>query len=117
MAQDNPTSSPPDARTPEATQEAQDGWLSAEQQEAARKWLDEKWTRWDCPFHGDTTWGLGSVIHGAQAWVPKGGKNIGKSYPVVVLTCNTCGYSVFINAITMGIIPPDPPDVPVQDAE
>jgi predicted nucleic-acid-binding Zn-ribbon protein len=84
-----------------------DARLTEEQNENLAAWLSTHWTKWDCPFHGDTTWSVGEILHGAQAFFPKGAVNVSKSYPVVVLTCNSCGYTVFVNAIVAGLIPRD----------
>ena len=91
-----------------------DGQLTPEQYSRAQSWLDAHWKTSECPFHGPTTWALGDVMAAALAYVPVGGQSINKVYPLVVLTCNTCGYTVFVNAIRIGLTQPETPLQPAS---
>jgi hypothetical protein len=83
--------------------------LTKEQKQLVATWLGSVWTDWTCPFHGETTWAIGDVIVGAPSYNPVGGERAEKVYPLVVLTCNKCGYTVFVNAISAGLEKRDPP--------
>jgi hypothetical protein len=78
--------------------------LSSEQVDYVIRWLHAKWTKPDCPWHGPTQWSVGDLVVGLPGFVPlTGPRPHGSSvYPMIVLTCQHCGYSVPINAIVMG---------------
>lgn len=80
------------------------GKLTIEENEKVQQWLKQHWKNWACPFSGHTNWELGEYI--AQAMMFSGGGLVvgGPTYPLVVLTCAGCGYTVFINAIKAGVV-------------
>jgi hypothetical protein len=86
------------------------GALTEEQIDRAMSWLAEKWTESDCPWHGTTTWQLGDVFGQVDSWAPIGANPGSRrvTYPVVVLTCVQCGYTVLVNALRIGLVVPPP---------
>src|SRR5205807_57918 len=84
------------------------GQLTPDQSQRAELWLRTHWSHSACPFHGPTRWEVGNVL--AQAMAFSGGGLVvgGPVYPLVVVTCATCGYTVFVNAIKVGIVQAEP---------
>jgi hypothetical protein len=86
------------------------GKLSAEEKLTVVHWLSDHWKTPDCPFHGHTTWEIGDVIGthlfaGPGGGAPGSGVQFGgPTYPLIVVTCGTCGYIVLLNAISLGIV-------------
>ena len=87
-----------------------EGKLTDLEKDRVIAWLSNRWNTPNCPFHGPTNWDLGDAVGthpfaGTGGGAPGSGVQFGGStYPLVVLTCATCGYVVFINAITVGIV-------------
>jgi hypothetical protein len=88
------------------------GKLTGAEQEQVRSWLGDQWTQPVCPFHGRTSWEIGDVVQTMP--YASGLLSTGPVYPLIVLTCQRCGYTVFINAIRAGILPHLPPATPQQ---
>src|SRR2546430_7505413 len=66
--------------------------------------LNRQWTNQACPFHGPTKWEVGQVI----MTLPYSGGGVivgGPTYPLLVVTCVNCGYTVLVNAIVAGVVP------------
>jgi hypothetical protein len=86
------------------------GQLEPDEKEAVIRWLAAHWTIQTCPFHGPTTWEVGDVT-ATMPFMGKGGGAAGSgawpggpAYPLIVVTCQICGYTVFVNAFTVGIV-------------
>ena len=97
----------------------QSGVLSAEDKQKALQWLNSKWTYTPCPFHPatPTTWEIGDVVIRTLPFSEAGVVLGGSTYPLLVVTCSVCGYSVLVNAIKAGIVtaaanPPTPQVTP-----
>jgi hypothetical protein len=100
------------------------GKLSPDEKDVVVAWLAAHWNRTECPFHvGPTQWEIGDAI-ATQAFAGKGGGVPGSgfqfgspTYPLIVLTCAICGYTVLLNAIKLGIVlmSPEPPTTPATD--
>jgi hypothetical protein len=83
-----------------------DGVFTKDQLALARQWVASHWTSGACPFHGPTTWEIDS----RAAHVPAGGLFTGRVFTCFVLTCGTCKWTVFINAVTANVVARrDPP--------
>ncbi len=86
------------------------GKLTPEEQQTVTKWLIDRWKTTNCPFHGPTQWEIGDAtgtqpFAGVGAGTPGSGPVVGgAAYPLVVLTCGTCGYTIHINLIKVGIV-------------
>jgi hypothetical protein len=100
------------------------GRLSPEEYEAARQWVDSHWSNSVCPFHGETQWeletALGEIPMFTPQWIPTSSRTV---FPLLILTCAYCGFTVTVNALKAGILkrPPaetglsptnDPPQEP-----
>jgi hypothetical protein len=103
-----------DAPVVEKQASPQPGSLTPEQQSRAKGWLESKWQKSDCPWHGPTVWQIGLLTQigpYSQGSVFLGGP----VYPAITVICTNCGYMVFINAIQAGIL--DRPETPVESPE
>jgi hypothetical protein len=96
------------------------GKLSPDEKEKVIAWLSAHWRKADCPFHGPTQWEIGDAT-GTQPFAGSGGGEPGSgvvlgggSYPLVVLTCATCGYTIHINLFKVGLVTqrPEEPATP-----
>ena len=75
-----------------------DNKFTDEEQQAIRAWIRERLGELTCPLCNHNNWTLGDVrgrIFGDPA--------SGLGYPVVVLVCQRCAYTLTLNAIVMGI--------------
>jgi hypothetical protein len=96
------------------------GKLSPEEKTAVIDWLFVHWKNQDCPFHGPTGWEIGDTIAtspfaGTGGGAPGSGFQFGgPTYPLIVVTCAICGYTVLVNAIKLGIVKmgPELPESP-----
>jgi hypothetical protein len=67
------------------------------------KWLREQWPSPRCPISGHTTWIIGD--HYVQPIpYPMPVPTTGAGYPMVMLICNGCGYTMHFNAVLMGLL-------------
>jgi hypothetical protein len=80
------------------------GKLDETKRRQVAAWIESKWTTSQCPFHGATTWELGGVLAQVPEFTPSLTRG-GQVYPVFVLTCTECGYSVLVNAIKAELVP------------
>ena len=82
------------------------GRMTDEQRQKAADWVNQHWAKKDCPFHGPTNWQLEPVMGEVRTF--SGGTLVlgpGTLFPLIVLTCSVCGYSVFVNAVVAGLVP------------
>jgi hypothetical protein len=85
--------------------------LTPEQRVTAQAWIKQKWDPLPpCPFHGPTQWTINSRLAQLPGYVSA---NLfsGYTFPALMVSCSVCGYMVAINAITAGIVAPDPAEV------
>jgi len=69
-------------------------------QDEAIQILNQRWTQSRaCPICGETNWGVGEEL--IRLWTSQ----LKAAYPTVVVTCNTCGYTFFVNAAILGLMP------------
>lgn len=99
------------------------GKLSPEEKDKIIAWLDAKWKTAACPFHGPTNWEIGDAT-GTQPFAGIGGGTPGSgvvvggnSYPLVVLTCATCGYTIHVNLLTVGLVTHRPEATPTLTSD
>lgn len=87
--------------------------LSEEDQERVVAWIQERWTRSkECPIDGSTQWEVSSVAIAAPVAHVGVGVDLARVYPIVPVTCSTCGYTVFFGGVKVGLFPPE-----VRDGE
>jgi predicted nucleic-acid-binding Zn-ribbon protein len=81
-----------------------EGKLSPEEGDIFVKWLERYWLTRDCPFHGHTRWEIGDMV---QLTPYAAGTLVVNApvYPVIVVTCTQCGYTVLVNAKLSGVLP------------
>ena len=75
--------------------------LTDTQQQAIRAWIKEKVGELACPLCRHQNWTLGDVSGRIYIDVTSG-----LGYPVVVLVCHHCAYTLTFNSIIMGIDEP-----------
>jgi hypothetical protein len=87
-----------------------DGKLTPEDKKKIQDWLTgHGWThRGGCPICGDTKW---TILDYVVQPITLGGNNAinlgGPGYPQVMILSNKCGYTVFLNAVVMGLLKDD----------
>ena len=71
----------------------------------AKAWIDEHWTGSNaCPICENVDWTMGDVV-GEVRQLPRNRRLIGAPvYPLVFVTCTTCGYTLLFNAIVVGLV-------------
>jgi hypothetical protein len=90
------------------------GKLTPEESQQLLAWLTERWHGAGCPMHPlvPTNWEVGDMIMTLP--FTGGGVSIGgPTYPLVVVTCLRCGFTVLVNAITAGLVKVPQPPSPV----
>ncbi len=81
--------------------------LTNKQKEKFEKWLDLHWKSGDgCPVCKHNYWTINDSVFELREF--NEGKLIlkGSVIPVVVLTCERCGYVFYFNAINAGLVAP-----------
>ena len=72
---------------------------------AVQAWLQQKWTgEASCPVSGDNNWIIADDFVQPMKYSAGGLTIGGRGYPLVMVVCRTCGYTLFINAIIMGLL-------------
>jgi hypothetical protein len=93
--------------------------FTTEEADKISSWLSEHWTESrKCPISGHDTWDIPSkLVYLATSLPPEllFSQQL-VVYPSVLLVCKGCGYTMFFNAINMGIEPPKD-DLPTKDEE
>lgn len=84
-----------------------------EEADKINRWLVEHWKEpRKCPISGHETWDVPSKLVYLTTSLPPESLFSPQLvvYPSVMLVCKGCGYTMFFNALAMGIEPPkDPP--------
>ncbi len=80
------------------------GKLSPEEKEKVKEWLEEKWKASNlCPVSHDNNWVIGDYTVTPINFSSTGTILGGPISPQVMLICSTCGYTLYFNAMVMGI--------------
>lgn len=80
--------------------------------EKATAWLHERWkTNNACPLSGHTEWVITTQAGGLQITAPDGTMILGQAVPVVLLTCQGCGYIMMFDALMMDAMVKPPTEV------
>ena len=78
--------------------------VAQEDIQKAIAWIDEHWTgQKACPICQGDSWGVSSMVGEVHLANPDEGR-IDRSYPLVILTCQTCGYALLFNAVVVGLL-------------
>src|SRR5688572_18678925 len=91
----------------------EDGKLSMEEFEKAKKWLEERKAVNPCPLCGNKTWSISEQLAVAPVYSTR--ILMGAGFPAVVILCSNCFFFRWHSAIVMGIVPtkvkPEPEEV------
>jgi hypothetical protein len=80
------------------------GELTKEELEKARAWiLSHLKEGFACPVSGTSAWELAPHYVQYVTGILTRAGNI--SYPMVMLTCKDCGFTMFFNAVKIGLLP------------
>lgn len=80
-----------------------DGRLSEAEKDAIRRRIDELWRgSANCPICGSSKWIISDHIVDAPI-VTEGVRGFGSAYPFILLTSETCGYTLHFSAVILGI--------------
>ena len=77
------------------------GVLTSEDKEKIEKWLDERWKNRNCPLCDSNDWEFESSFGNI---LPLYIVTTGTFYSYVLIICNHCGYTHFLNAVTIGLV-------------
>jgi hypothetical protein len=82
------------------------GTLTPEEVQKAITWLNAHWGPADkCPMHGgQVSWGVEAQLVETVGYGVMAGRGR-TTYPMLVVICQTCGFTVFVNAVMAGIVP------------
>jgi predicted nucleic-acid-binding Zn-ribbon protein len=79
--------------------------LQRQQQQQAIQWISTNWTKSkSCPICGNVSWTVGHVLEVRP--FNNGGIALSQQgiFPVFPVTCTTCGYTMFFNALRAGVL-------------
>ena len=82
------------------------GRLSEAEVRGVIDWISDHWGSPDrCPMHdGAMTWGVASQLVRVDVLGFVGAKTV----PLVVVSCDTCGYVAFLSAVKLGLTKGEP---------
>jgi hypothetical protein len=96
------------AQAPEPTTAPQSyGVVTPEQEQKALQWITQHWGAAGCPFHGPTNWQIDNHLAQVPVYSARSFLVGGPVYPLIVVTCAICGFTVFVNALRAGVLLPD----------
>lgn len=75
-------------------------------QEKINQFIQGKFTP-VCAFCGNRRWNITSKVFQLMEFDLNGLNLGGATYPVIPVTCNNCGNTLFINAIAAGLLEPN----------
>lgn len=79
--------------------------LSISQLDSVKQWIESHSPILNCSGCGGREWAIQSELAFTLLIDSKNGQiNHGKGYPMVAITCKNCGYTVFFNAIQIGLL-------------
>lgn len=79
--------------------------LTDSQVEDIERWIRSHALMFQCACCGAKEWVIQRELSFALTIEPQGGRiNYLGGYPMVVITCKNCGYTVLFNAIQMGMM-------------
>lgn len=81
--------------------------MTEEERLKVLQWLKEHWTESNkCPISGHNMWQLAEHLVYPLTYTGRGILVGGPTYPQVMLICGGCGYTIYLNAAMMGLVPP-----------
>jgi len=82
------------------------GRLSEDEIKKIDEWFKAKWNpSYACPISGHTSWQIGEHLVVPPSLGATGIALSGPVYPQVMVLCSGCGFTLFFNAVLMGIWP------------
>lgn len=93
--------------------------LTGEQKKAIADKLNQLWQgAKQCPVCGQAQWTVGDHLVTPTTLGPNNSVMLGGlSYPQVMVISNACGYTMFFNAIVLGVVPSVADNVPPLDGQ
>ncbi len=83
-----------------------EGRLTDQERTKINQWLTDRWkTSVLCPICHENHWSIGRHIVTTLRMTSQGTMLGGESYPQVLVICHTSGYTAFVNAVIMGLMP------------
>jgi predicted nucleic-acid-binding Zn-ribbon protein len=74
--------------------------------ERGMEWLNKNWhTPKACPICKQNNWAVSESLALLPRLVKDAMEAPNLVYPVFLVTCGTCGYTLFINALVAGLLP------------
>lgn len=81
-----------------------DGRMNDAEYSAVISQLDKNWTEVRaCPIFGGNNWLVHPYVTVAANYTGSSGQYVGTSFPVVIVYCGDCGYSVQFLATLLGL--------------
>ena len=79
--------------------------LEGSQLDTIKEWIEEHAPLLTCAGCGSNQWAIQNELAFSLLVEPQDGSiNYKKGYPMVAVNCKNCGYTVFFNAIQLGIM-------------
>ena len=73
--------------------------------EKVRAWIDEHWKgQRECPICENSRWRIGNMVGEVQQFGGDDRFVEEPVYPLVLVTCATCGYTLLFNAAVIGVV-------------
>ena len=80
--------------------------LNNSQMDDIKQWIESRSPILNCAGCGGRELAIQNEVAFALLVEPENGQiDYHKGYPMIVINCKNCGYSVFFNAIQLGIMP------------
>jgi hypothetical protein len=75
--------------------------------ERAMEWLDKRWKREKrCPICQSNSWTVGDSLGVMLPMIDDKINPYAPTYPLFVVACTECAYTLFFNAVIAGLYPP-----------
>jgi len=86
------------------------GALTQEEKDKVVAWLTKRRPKEAgpivCAVCGQGRWGVGDHLVAPVIYRKRGLLLGGAAYPLVMLLCENCGHTIFLNGVRMGLVPP-----------
>ena len=92
------------------------GNLTPDDKSTVLTWLQSRWTvAKTCPVSGHNDWMIGDhVVQPITISGQGAARSKGLGYPQVMLICDGCGYTMYFNAVKIGLGAPSSADQSIQ---
>ena len=79
------------------------GILTLEDRQIIDSWLKDQWRTGSCPVCRKRNWVLADHVVTPMLYTGVG-LTQGAGYPQIMVICQVCGYTVYVNAVIAGIV-------------